>query len=156
MDKSFGKELFASPCKKSDSPEDLICYFTRSNCFMVDYSQYDPATDSNKIDTSLFILPFDNFLHSIKEFRPLRSHFLYDGPHVYVRQMMDFFALDAQDEAIRRAATAELMLSKTEAMMGSIEDFLRFSKNDSVARCVAARLVITHRHFWGADLGRGC
>jgi hypothetical protein len=80
MDKSFGKELFAGPCKKSDFPEDLICYFTRSNCFMVDYLQYDPATDSIKIDTSLFMLPFDNFLHSIKVFKPLRSHFLYDGP----------------------------------------------------------------------------
>lgn len=74
MDGSFDKQPPEYPTRKSDSPEDLICNFTRNNRFMVEYSTYDAATDSIKIDASLFILPFDDFLRSIKEFKPVRSH----------------------------------------------------------------------------------
>jgi hypothetical protein len=87
-----------------------------------------------------FTLPFDTFLDSVRDFKPIRAHFLSDGPHVYVRQFLDAFWPDDREKAKLRSFIANAMLSETTNAMGVIANFLKFASGEAVSRAIAERL----------------
>lgn len=152
MDKSFFWEPPEFSEQTPPSIEVLIYRFTRGTCHSLNYSSLEDGSRNRIINTSIFTEPFDDFLRSINTFKPLRKHFLCDGPHAYVRAYMNGFIFEQHDDAVRLANIADEMLSNTYEMMSSIESFLAFAKSDTVSQSLARRLPVSR--FWESELER--
>jgi hypothetical protein len=152
MDREF---LEAPEFSDQNSPtiEELIINFRSRVCSLSCYHSRGNENGNLIIDTSVFTEPFDTFLRSITAFRPARQHFLANGPHAYVRGYMEGFIFERHIDAISGAYIADEMLSKTYAMMASIEHFIAFAKSDTVSQSIASRLPVSR--FWETDLERG-
>jgi hypothetical protein len=104
------------------------------------YESCAPGSNVDMIKHDSFTLPFDTFLRSVSGFKPIRDHFLNDGPHVYVRQFLDAFLPDDREKAKLRSFIADAMLSETTNAMGVIASFLKFASGEAVSRAIAERL----------------
>ena len=122
------------------SPEGLIYQFRVTHCCSMSYESYVPESDDYRVKHELFTLPFDTFLRSVRDFKPLRAHFLSDGPHVYIRQFLDAYWPDDREKAKRLSFIADAMLSKTTNAMGVIANFLEFASREAVSQAIAERL----------------
>jgi hypothetical protein len=122
------------------SPEGLIYQFRVTHCSGMSYLSCEQGSDVKNIRPDSFNLQFDKFLRSVRDFNPLRAHFLSDGPHVYIRQFLDAYMPDDREKAELRSFIANAMLSKTMNAMGIIADFIEFSSKEAISRAIAEGL----------------
>ena len=127
------------------SPEGLIYQFCVTHCSSISYLSDTQGSNVQNIRPESFTLPFDTFLRSVRDFKPLRAHFLSDGPHVYIRQFLDAYCPDDREKAKRLSFIADAMLSKTTNAMGVIANFLEFASREAVSQAIAERLPSSRR-----------